>query len=67
MEINEKFVIGLGNPGKEYINNRHNIGFLLLDSLTTKHIQYISSSVRPLPALRRKKERKKEKRKKEVV
>ena len=26
-------VIGLGNPGHKYRNNRHNIGFLVLDAL----------------------------------
>lgn len=26
-----KLVIGLGNPGKEYDNTRHNIGFMILD------------------------------------
>jgi len=35
--MKEKYIIGLGNPGKEYINNRHNIGFLILENLTKKH------------------------------
>ena len=37
MNNNEKFIIGLGNPGKEYIKNRHNIGFLLLENFSKKY------------------------------
>ncbi len=31
-----KLVVGLGNPGKEYQNNRHNLGYKVIDELTKR-------------------------------
>jgi len=36
-EYQEKFIIGLGNPGKKYDNNRHNVGFLFIQEFATKY------------------------------
>ena len=35
--MNEIYLIGLGNPGKKYSRNRHNIGFLLLENFSKKY------------------------------
>ena len=35
--MKEIYIIGLGNPGKKYSKNRHNIGFLLLENFSKKH------------------------------
>lgn len=30
-------VVGLGNPGREHQHNRHNVGFMIIDRLATRH------------------------------
>lgn len=32
-----KLIVGLGNPGAKYTNNRHNIGFMALDMIAADH------------------------------
>jgi PTH1 family peptidyl-tRNA hydrolase len=32
-----KLIVGLGNPGRSYVNNRHNVGYRCLDYIARKH------------------------------
>ena len=32
-----KLIVGLGNPGSVHLNNRHNLGFMALDRLSTHY------------------------------
>jgi PTH1 family peptidyl-tRNA hydrolase len=34
-----RIIIGLGNPGKKYENNRHNLGFMVVEELARKWTQ----------------------------
>lgn len=35
-EVTLKFIIGLGNPGKNYEKTRHNVGFMVIDELSKR-------------------------------
>lgn len=40
--MTKKLIAGLGNPGKEYKNTRHNVGFMLMEKMAEKFKLYFS-------------------------
>lgn len=46
-----KALIGLGNPGEEYKNTRHNIGFLTIDAVRSAHAGEFSKAKRAAQAI----------------
>src|SRR5215216_5636509 len=44
-----KLIVGLGNPGREYRETRHNIGFMVVDAIARRHSLTFSMAPSQVP------------------
>ena len=44
----EWLLVGLGNPGRDYVNTRHNAGFMAMDHIAARCGVFAKTDIQPL-------------------